>query len=59
MEERDVNVFVVVTDDAVDVSLIKSLTSSGDDTRAVTCIIVSTDDDSCCAFAKLPLVPFY
>lgn len=45
VEDKDVIVFIVVTDDAVDVSLIKSLLSSEGDARVVICTIVSTDDD--------------
>jgi hypothetical protein len=45
VEDKDVTVFVVVTDDAVDVSLIKSLLSSEGDARVVICTIVSTEDD--------------
>ena len=46
VEDNDVTVFaVVVTDDAVDVSLMKSLVSSEGDARVVICTIVSTEDD--------------
>jgi hypothetical protein len=45
IEDKDVTVFVVVTDDAVDVSLIKSLPSREGDARVVSCIIVSTEDE--------------
>ena len=45
VEAKDVTVFVVVTDEAVDVSLIKSLVSSEGDARVVICTIVSTEDD--------------
>ena len=45
VEDKDVTVFVVVTDDDADVSLIKSLLSSEGDARVVICTIVSTDDD--------------
>jgi hypothetical protein len=44
-EDKDVTVFVVDTDEAVDVSLIKSLLSSEGDARVVICTIVSTEDD--------------
>ena len=45
MDDKDVTVFVVVTDEAVDVSLIKSLLSSEGDVRVAICTIVSTEDD--------------
>jgi hypothetical protein len=45
VEVKEVTVLVVVTDDAVDVSLIKSLLSSDGDARFVKCTIVSTEDD--------------
>lgn len=46
VEDNDVTVFaVVVTDEAVDVSLMKSLVSSEGDARVVICTIVSTEDD--------------
>jgi hypothetical protein len=44
-EDKDVTVFFVDTDEAVDVSLIKSLLSSEGDARVVICTIVSTEDD--------------
>lgn len=44
VEPRDVTVFVVVTDDAADVSLIKSLLSIEGEVRLVICIIVSIED---------------
>ena len=62
MDDKDVTVFVVVTDEAVDVSLIKSLLSSVGDVHVVICTIVSTEDDdegdgegSCRRRTKLPL----
>jgi hypothetical protein len=46
VEDKDVSVFVVVTEDAADVSLIKSLLSSEGDVRAlVICMAASIDDD--------------
>ena len=60
VEDKDVTVFVVVTDDAADVSLIKSLLSSEGDAHVVICTIVSTEDDegdgegSCRGCEKLP-----
>lgn len=45
VEAKDVTVLDVVTDDAVDVSLIKSLLSREGDARVVSCTIVSTEDD--------------
>ncbi|CAF5015324.1 unnamed protein product, partial [Rotaria socialis] len=54
-------VVVVVTDDAADVSLAKSLLSIGDNARGAICVIVSTDkgeiedEDSCRLFEKLSL----
>jgi hypothetical protein len=45
VEAKDVTVLTVVTDDAVDVSLIKSLFSAEGDARVVSCTIVSTEDD--------------
>jgi hypothetical protein len=45
VEDNDVTVFVVVTDDAADVSLMKSLLSNEGDARVVICTIVSTEDD--------------
>lgn len=62
VEAKDVIVFVVVViEDAVDVSLIKSLLSMEGDARVVSCTIVSTEEDegdgegSRCWYEKLPL----
>jgi hypothetical protein len=45
VEDKDVTVLVVVTDDAADVSLIKSLLSREGDARVVICTIVSIEED--------------